>query len=323
MNFTGQLDAIGVPYQRGSKPSEYRICCPYCVGLGETQDERFRLNVNVERDTAFCFNCKYSAKADAQKRVLHDLGMSFVSDVDIEDKPAVPEEPEVDKWPKDQVVDAILPFDKHTREWRGQKYLLKRGISKEDMSRFKIHICLNGRFRERILFPVIRHKVIVGFASRDFGGSATAKYLNSRGPKYLWNFDRRATKFVISEGAIKGIFVHKALADMGRHPKWCSISPLGSSITDSQISQLLEAKVKKVVILPDPDTPGLKGALRIAESLAASDIKVEIVSPTPTLQADEYTTKELISVLSSTTPYNAAYRFMINSGLAFGKASYA
>lgn len=319
MNFTSQLDALGVSYQRGSKPSEFRICCPYCVSLGETQDERYRLNVNVQRDTAFCFNCKYSAKADAQKRVLHDLGMTVVVDVDIEDSAAAVELPEVDAWPKDQVVDAVNQFDKHTREWRGQKYLIARNITKDDMRRFHIHICLNGRFRERILFPVIRNKAIAGFASRDFSGKAVAKYLNSRGPKYLWNFDRRATKFVISEGAIKGIFVHRALAAMGRLPQWCSISPLGSSITDSQIAQLKEAKVKKVVILPDPDTPGLKGALRIAESLAASDIVVEIVDPNPTLQADEYTTKELMLILLATTPYNAAFRFKVNSDLAFGK----
>jgi len=318
MAFTDDLDSIGEKHQRGTNSTETRICCPFCTDYGETADERFRLNVNTARDTAFCFNCKYSAKENARHRVLDKLGVTAISDVEISDSDIAPEPEIVDHWPTD-AIPAAGSKERDSREWRGRRYLKKRGITNEEMILYKIHVGISGRFKERILFPVVKKSTIVGFASRDFSGQATAKYLNSRGTKYVWGYDASASIFVISEGAIKGIFVRRALLAMNYLPKWCSISPLGSAITDSQIGQLTTRRVSKVIILPDPDTPGLLGAKRIADKLSEQDIDVELVWPQPRKQADEYKLEKLIDVLSNTRAYTTTLRNQIKAQTAFGK----
>ncbi|MDE2100613.1 MAG: hypothetical protein KGL39_25440, partial [Patescibacteria group bacterium] len=57
------LEYAGVEtHYHSNDPAEISICCPFCVTLGESEDHRFRLGVNIATGEAQCFNCHWRGR---------------------------------------------------------------------------------------------------------------------------------------------------------------------------------------------------------------------------------------------------------------------
>ena len=275
MTFVEMLTFRGIRWRRNvSKPGEIALCCPFCG------DTRYRLGLNPARNVAHCYNCEWASR-HAVAAFLRKLSLSFtISDAgrDTEEK-----EPErTVELPND-----FTPLNTVHKDddilWDAKRYLLRRGITRQQIHRHHLGVTLTGRFAWRVVMPVVYRNELRGLVARDFTGRREPKYLNSTGRKSIWNC-RRAQGDVLhlAEGIFKAMAIERVLGVQAG-------ALLGHSVTEDQVEQILEQGYKRVVLWSDPDRPGIEGTISVAERLQEYGVGVALVHPIPHDQADEMT----------------------------------
>lgn len=282
MTFVESLRRRGVPF-RILPNREVAICCPFCTERGESPDTRFRLNIDPSDKLAFCFNCGWKSRETALERIAQKLNLlAFEGEKAVEKQPPqyTPELPEdfqvLTKTHAD--LDAVA-----------RRYLLNRGITADQIRQYRIGVSFMGRYRYRVIFPVLRDKKLTGFVARDFTGTREPKYLNSLGAKSLYTPPRfePVPIVVISEGVFKALRIAQILPRDAM-----SLASLGRVLTDGQIEQLQELRPERIVLWPDPDRAGRSGVIDSAERLRAVGFPISIVWPV-LKPADDETTQQL------------------------------
>lgn len=261
VTFEQLLDAKGIKHFPGSKAGEVNVCCPFC------NETRFRLGVNVISGKAKCFNCDWGSKLNSISKVLAELRIKGESD---EQPKQVVEEDYVEiNLPEE--YERVLPIPRGGDFHRTvQEYLHGRGMNDEQIRKKRVGLCLTGRYAFRIVFPVVTQGELCGFVTRDFTQRQDKPYLNSVGKKALYNLHRKKKDTaLLVEGILKCLAAERVLGD-----EIDCLAVLGKSITDEQI-ELLKG-YKHIIILPDNDGPGLRGALRMAGKLMEAGFKVSI-----------------------------------------------
>ena len=237
--------------------SEITICCPFCLERGETADTRFRLGINVSKNVAHCYNCRWATRHAAQAILSHlritrqGLSAGFYNDATDEKK-----EPPV-QLPEDYHCLTSV-YDDMDREAR--QYVLQRGISMEQIKHYHIGVSFSGRFAYRIVFPIYCNKQLKSLVTRDFTGRQKPKYLNSVSDKPIAYFKPDAPRVILSEGVFKAMRIQRVTGD-------CSASLLGHTLTEQQLQQIQESKCSEIVLWPDPDPPGYRGIVTVADKL--------------------------------------------------------
>jgi len=209
-------------------------------------------------------------------------------------------------------------------------YLKKRGLTKESIDKFRVgcapdswdsllsrlkskghpeeliekaglivkkegHSSYYDRFRNRIIFPIFSTGGnIIGFGGRVLDDSLP-KYLNSpetpvfsKGDNlYALNLAKEAARqlgyLIIVEGYLDTITPHQYGINN-------VVATLGTALTESHI-QLIKRYTKKVVLIFDPDTAGVKAVLRGLELFLKTDIKVNVVALPEKLDPDNFVKK--------------------------------
>ena len=62
---------------RDAGGNEIRVCCPFCLLRGKTQDDKYKLYINPVKDAIHCFRCDYKGKASSLFPQLASLGVEF------------------------------------------------------------------------------------------------------------------------------------------------------------------------------------------------------------------------------------------------------
>ena len=281
MNFAQALIYKGVKFKE-SGDGRTHIHCPFCIDRGKGEDTGFRLCVHAIQGWGRCLRCDWKHRY-AILPVLKQLGM-MDDEVEIGASALPPAEPpEPLRLPRD-FIRLTSPVD--DLDDRALRYVLKRGITHDQVRRHKIGVSYFGRYAYRIIFPLYVDGKLRGINARDFTGLKEPKYLLSRGEKYLYNFNPKAETVILSEGVIKALRIEQVT-----HA--CSASLLGHNLTDTQFRQLKESACRHTIIYPDPlyfasthDTSRIsevasrKGVMEIADRLTEDWTgKVSIVHP--------------------------------------------
>lgn len=150
-------------------------------------------------------------------------------------------------------------------------------------------------FRGRLMFPIINPRgETIGFGGRILG-DGSPKYLNSPETRlfnksrvlYGLNFAgpviRKEGRAVLLEGYMDVIACHQAGVEN-------TVAPLGTSLTPDH-AKLLKRYTDEVVVLFDPDSAGVKAALRGALILISEGLYVKVASLSEGLDPDEYLSK--------------------------------
>lgn len=317
MTFKELLESKGIEYKDGSSSDEVRICCLFCTSLGEGEDSRFRLGINTKKNTGGCFNCGWSATRYAVQKVLRKIGSSPEQYTEVKNKDKedfkgsdLPDEFELLKKNKDYW---------HKRAW---KYLIKRSITPEQIKRYNIGLCMSGRFSYRIIIPVLWKGYLKAVVARDFTGQSKAKYLNSRGTKWIWNLKYKPSNppghVILSEGAFKSMSIETVLGEV-------SGALLGHDVTPMMIKQLHKGKYKEITLWTDPlkkneediDRAGIKGFIHCAEKLIEEGFEVFIIWPPAKKQADELTPKEIKRAYKNRKRWSEWLRLKIKKDISF------
>ena len=141
---------------------------------------------------------------------------------------------------------------------------------------------LRGRFRQRLMFPILDlRERVVGFGGRVLG-EGEPKYLNSsesdvfskRRLLYGLNWAKQAIRKSERVLLVEGYFdlIRLVLAGIDE-----VVAPLGTALTEPQAS-LLRKYTKNVFLLYDSDAPGQKATFRAGDELLRNGVSVRVVT---------------------------------------------
>ena len=194
-------------------------------------------------------------------------------------------------------------------EWDGLlKALAKQDITSQDLASAGLVIARDSgtgyydRFRGRVMFTITDlRKRVVGFGGRVLG-DGTPKYLNSPDtPLFkkgltLFALDvareaiARTKTVIVVEGYFDAIALHQAGLTH-------TVATLGTALTPEHV-QVLRRFASKVVLLFDPDTAGVRAALRGLDLFVNSGLGVKVVTLPAGDDPDTYVRKEGIEAFA-------------------------
>lgn len=247
-SFLQALNRRHVPWRwHGSKPGNIWICCVYC------DDRRFRLGLDLRYNQGHCFNCDWAQKRGALRLVANALnvgeGLDLSGTVDLATAPPVIAE-KAEPLPKD--------FDFADRDEEAMTYLLRRGMTPEQVNLWSVGCSRSGRARYRVIFPKWEGTTVKFWAARDWTGKQEPPWLMSTGAKGLYG--TVAPTVVLVEGVFDMMALERAGAD--------AVALLGTSLSDSVNAEL--ANTDKIILWLDPDKAGRKGIKELAREWMAS-----------------------------------------------------
>lgn len=300
----GLLRSKGIEVRESTVNSnEFTICCLFCTEMGETPDYRFRLGFNIESGLGHCHNCGWSSRK-ALIEIFKKVGGTSAGELSwVYSLPYTGEtrkRPEKVELPEG--YETLIGIKENDPELGpALKYVTDRGITKRQIREKEIGACFEDeRYKRRIIFPVKSQEgELLGIVARDWTGISTKKYLNSTGAKSLYNVrtDVYSKKLMIlSEGIVKALAIERAT-----RYKLCSAASLGNNMKDTLVNQLTQ--FEEVCLFPDPDAPGMRGFIGIAQNLEAVVKKVSMAWPWPKKQADDLKPEEIREAIRNRKPY--------------------
>jgi len=160
------------------------------------------------------------------------------------------------------------PFDKSIVKEHAIRFLRKRGITKEDITRYNLGYCQSGKYNNRIIIPSYDSKGQLNyFVGRDFY-SSNFKYMNPPNvAKDVIGFDlyvNWSLPIILVEGVFDAMSV-----------KSNSIPLFGKTILPKLYKKIVEKKVKDIFIILDSDA--FDDAIRMTEKFVNEGINVNFV----------------------------------------------
>jgi len=160
------------------------------------------------------------------------------------------------------------PFDKSIIKEHAIRFLRKRGITKEDITRYNLGYCSEGKYNNRIIIPSYDSKGQLNyFVGRDFY-SSNFKYMNPPNvAKDVIGFDlyiNWSLPIILVEGVFDAMSV-----------KSNSIPLFGKTILPKLYKKIVEKKVKDIFIILDSDA--FDDAIRMTEKFVNEGINVNFV----------------------------------------------
>jgi DNA primase len=147
------------------------------------------------------------------------------------------------------------------------KYLLRRGVSVQDMIKYSIGYCESGIYENKIIIPSFDENGIINyFVGRSFYKDSQS-YKNPPASKDIIGFELFINwdlPLILCEGAFDAIAI-----------KNNAIPLFGKFIQDKLKMKILEKKVSEVYIILDADA--IKSSLKIAENFINEGITVHLV----------------------------------------------
>ena len=277
------LEDARVDVRGTNKRNEVTLCCPFCADRGFSSDESYHLGLNTFNGKAHCFRCDWKSSnglftANSLRRVYQLTFTVHAKDFRPRKKPPVQEEA-----PKKERESVALPDEYENLVGshvdfvgrRVRKYLEKRGVSLLQIVRHQVGYSIAGKLAWRAIFPVIaRDKRIYGYVARGIQPGQEPKYLNSPGLKMWWGADKVERTAIVVEGIMDALKVEQALL---RTTGMAAIARLGSTITQQQVKQLHD--YERVIVFPDFDLAGVRGAAELGKTLSASGLRTSVVIP--------------------------------------------
>lgn len=197
--------------------------------------------------------------------------------------------------------------DKPFREWPQviRRYLVGRGITASQVSRYGIGYSVGGEQNGRVIFPVRnQYGALLYYTGRSFARSALRYRSADEQPgarptaalfgEVAWRYRDPETLYM-AEGAIKVLAVERATCRLGSGETGAAIGAFsGSEIHSEQVAKI--RRFNRLVYVADPNPTGLGFAEKI-KGLLGSSLDVRVVVPPGDNEADTLTRRELRALL--------------------------
>ena len=166
-------NVLGRGYQSGH---EYLFGCPFC------KHHKMKMSVNVDKSAFKCWICdksgrdlgyiirKFGTRQDRDEWAKYDDQVE-ITDFDFLFK--APDEPVEQRIDLPEALVSLTAKTPPATSWAALRYLTKRGITKDDIFKWKIGYCAEGEYAGRIVVP-------------SFNSSGYANYFIARSYGYDW-----------------------------------------------------------------------------------------------------------------------------------------
>ena len=273
---------LGHGYQSGH---EHLFHCPFC------KHHKRKMSVNVEKSVFKCWICDKSGRdlgyvvRKFGTRQDRDEWSKYDDRVEITDFDFLFAEPEVPSEPRVDLPEALVSLTNRTPSRSAQialRYLSKRGVTRDDILKWKIGYCSDGEYAGRIVVPSFNENGYANYFIARSSGDAWPRYKNPPASRDIifnelyvnWNED-----IIIVEGVFDAIKAGNA------------IPLLGSTLRES--STLFQAIVKsgnRVFVALDEDAS--KKARSISRLLLKYGVEVYEIDTSGVEDVGEMTKEE-------------------------------
>lgn len=266
--------------------SEPTYDCPFCAKRGHSSNPG-HLHVNYKRGAARCHRCQFGTRRlDILYRMLsgqrYKLKVSNRKGSTLSDKVRRSLYKDDDSDANTQRCDLPEEFipltttPKLPYETKIYNYLRSRGLDDSDILSLNIGYAKSGRFDGHVIFPVYMRGALTFYTSRlvvgDYGPKSFHSEVPRAGSLFMYDFIFPGDILIITEGPFDAISVSKLGVGRGT----CLF---GSTISDSQIRNIKDARVSKVVVCMDADAADT--AFSIARNIYRKlDVSVYLSIPT-------------------------------------------
>lgn len=253
------LDAYVAQYFPDAKRSgdERIVTCFFC-------GKRGKLYINVAKGAFYCFRCGAGAGASLHSFVRDHLGVPageatriLRSGRYVGRKPLsyVPfyekaQETRGTVLPREYIPLYPIGDDDGCFAARAVSYLRRRGLTDADILYYRIGYCIEGRYQQRIVIPIVQNNDVVYFMARLFFGIGK-RYLNPRADEvkenpanllFNWDAARHAQTLKLTEGVFDGM----TFMDSGS-------SMFGKQLHPGQWRLLHGGEFEEIEVWLDPD----------------------------------------------------------------------
>jgi hypothetical protein len=158
------------------------------------------------------------------------------------------------------------------------QYLISRGYNPSlIVEKYKLMAChTSGKYRFRIIIPIIMKGQTVSFVGRDITGKAEKKYLYCPNTESI--IPRRQTLYNIDNLKTKTAVIVEGPTDVWRIGDG-AIATLGTSVSDGQVELLISKGLQKVFVLFDREASqgNNSPAEKLAKTLSGLIREVEVL----------------------------------------------
>ena len=186
------------------------------------------------------------------------------------------------------------------------KFLKKRGITQNDYIKYNIGLCIDGKYKKRIIIPSYDENGTLNyFIARDFTDTLPKKYDNP--PVSVKNiigwelYINWNAPIILCEGIFDALTIKR------------NVIPLfGKVIHDSLMKKLVKSNTNRIYIALDQDA--IKDALKHCETLMAYGKEVYLVE-LDGKDANEMGFEKFLNIIEHTSPLN--FQTLLNKKLEY------
>ena len=235
---------LGRPYKQGKEFLYPSRCCGH---------HKNKLSINFQKNVAKCWICDWKTKNLAsvafrwgnrqQKQAWMELDTTIApGELDNLFQEEAEHEQRIELPDHFKTLTGSVTF----LQQNARKYLKKRGISKEDILKWKIGYAGSGEYSERIIFPSFDSEGYCNFFTARSYGKKWPNYMNGPGNKDII-FNDLYLDWSAPVTLVEGVFDAIVAGDN-------SIPILGSTLRkDSKLFQKIADKGVSVYLALDPD----------------------------------------------------------------------
>lgn len=310
------LQTQGLEPEFVEEDSEITVCCPLCG------DDRPRLYINSETGAWLCFHCH--EEGSLHQFLLEVCNLSGPDAFELTHQWQADNDDEfyVERTKRKQAeVDAVLKLPPAYRPITDEapeafkRYLAKRGVGVQLAEARKIGYALQGRYANRVILPVEQDGFLYTFIARTI--LKTCPNCNFaindctcrpyKFPKVLTPFKKEGSKpshavynyDAVAASHSRRLVIVEGAFDALRLPNE-AVALMKSSVSGLQLTILAGlARQRDVYICLDGDEAGYKGAVKLAEQLAAETIQARVALLPDGSDPGSLTVEELEGFLSS------------------------
>jgi len=243
--------------------------CPFC------KHHKQKLEIHPETQNWHCWVCGTKGKSlftlfkrlDVKPYILSELSAAIPNSKKRFELDAEDEKQEICKLPE-QYIPLWITKDKNFLWKTCIKYLQERGVTAQDILKYRIGYCTDGRYKDMIIFPNYNKLgQLTYFTTRTFLKNNSVKFINPPYSRNIVGFEMQLNwnlPIILVESALDAIVLKR------------NASPLyGTTLSKSLKYQILENKVKDLYIALDSDA--LKKSIKHAEYLMGFGVNVHFV----------------------------------------------
>lgn len=237
-------------------PNEWRICCPFCIHRGHSEDTEYKCHINTEKLFYHCFRCEIKGRLNKEYQEITSCLRKPQSLGDLRLKAETLFHKEITIDYQLDISQFSMELDEKTTPY-AFKYLIDRNMTIDEIKKYKICVGKSYTNEEgelitmwggRVIFPFVEDGVPIYAIGRAYTGKKP-KYLNSEGSKsnIVYGIDDVKGVCILCEGVISAIAASRVTGIP-------AIATLGKSISEIQVAKI-RACCKNICLSYDGGVP--------------------------------------------------------------------